>query len=126
MASPLSGPLAKRIDKAFKSSKLPLSGTLYREASTTLDANNDPVVTYTSYTFRGYVDEYSDTRRATAGIPMGDRIAAIFGASLSVVPEIGDVVKYPGYNHMKLREVPTDPAKALYECQAYEVDDPTA
>lgn len=125
MASPLSGALARQIDQAFRQSGLPLAGTLRREGESTFNADGFLVPgSPATYPMRGYVDDYSDIRRAQAGIPQGDRIAAIFGASVSVAPQIGDKVKYPGYDWMQIRAVTVDPAKALYECQAFEVGAP--
>lgn len=123
MTSILLGQLAKQIDDAFKADgQIPITGTLTRSTVTGLDEFGDPIVSETVYTVRGFVDSYSDYIRATAGIPQGDRKVSIFGASLPVEPQIEDVVTLSGYGPLKIRNLESDPAKALYVCQSFPVD----
>ena len=126
MTSWLQGKLADQIYKGFKRQGMVLAGSLRREEVTGLDGYGDPIYSVSTYDFEGYVDDFSALTRQGAGIPQGDRRVNIFAKSLSVTPQIGDDVTVEGYGWMKLRtNISIDPAKTLWECQAYEIEDPT-
>ena len=116
MSSLLEGALAKSIAQAFKG-KL-IAGTLRRSSTTSVDSKGDPVVATADYPFNGFTDTYSVYTKAAAGIPETDLKVNILGASIAVVPRKDDQVQLGG-QWFHLRNTMTDPAKALYECQAY-------
>ena len=126
MSKFLSGQLAKQLADGMKSAGLPLSGTLKRATATGYDSYNDPTYTYTSYTFQGFEDGYSDIRRQLDGIPQDDRNISILADTLSVTPEIGDYVQLTGYAWKQVKSVQTDPAKAVWQCQCGDASDPEA
>jgi hypothetical protein len=117
----LQGSLAKQIDAAFKSSGIPITGTLKRNTGNTINSLGDVVPAWTEYTCRAFMDEYTAQYKLANGIPSEDIKCSIWGASLSVEPRIGDYVKLPGYSWVKVRQVRHDPAKALYDCQSFYV-----
>ncbi|KDA03065.1 hypothetical protein [Hyphomonas oceanitis] len=125
MTSILQGSLASKIHKAFQRQGIPIAGTLRRETAGGQDEYGDPIFTVTTYDFEGFVDDFDDMTRAAAGIPQSDRRVNIFSPSLSIEPRIDDKVLVPGFGWMKLRDVRVDPAKALWQAQAYAVDDPS-
>lgn len=101
------------------------SGTLRREVlSDDVDEYGDPSsVTIVTYQLEGFTDSYSAYFRSVAGIPETDVKVSIFGKSISVSPSKDDKVLMNG-TWYQLRTVSTDPALALYECQAFEIDEP--
>lgn len=124
----LDGQLAKQIYAGFKGRLL--RGRLRRIVSPSgLDANGDPVGGKTEIKkLEGFTDNYSDFSRAN-GIPETDLKVCIFTSSLP-----------PGYRPLKddkvgmtqagverwfqLRRDATDPAEALWTCQAFEIPAP--
>lgn len=76
--------------------------------------------TYSVWSGQGFVDQYSDFFRKTAGIPETDSKVCIFAGSLpnGVAPQKDDKVKIKG-EWWQLRRVSTDPAQALWTCQAF-------
>lgn len=116
----LDGQIADLVYAGFKG-KL-LSGTLSKDApGGTLDSLGDPTTeTTTGYACQGFVDGYSDMYRAQAGIPQEDSKVSIFAKSLpaGVRPGKDDRVTIGG-DIWQIRNVKTDPATALWECQAY-------
>lgn len=121
MASILSGSLARQVDAAFRSSGIPITATLKRNTGSTVNGFGDVVGAWTEYPCRAFVDDYDAAYKAQAGIPSTDFRVNIWGASLSVEPDVNDYVKVLGYDWVKVRQVRTDPAKALFECQVHTV-----
>lgn len=123
----LDGQLSKAIYSGFKG-KL-LAGTLRRvdpSGSGGLDELGDPIGTVpTTWSCEGFTEAYSDAFRAAAGIPLLDLKVNIFAKSLAagVSPSKDDQV-YMGGKWYQLRNIQTDPATALWSCQAFEVPAP--
>lgn len=99
---------------------LTLTGTLTRASGTTVDTYGDPVTSSTDYAFKGFDETPSAAYRARAGIPIGDVIIQVVGTSISTVPQIDDLIAFRGKS-WRVRVVSTDPARALYACQCFEV-----
>lgn len=131
----LDGQLAKAIYAGFKGRLL--RGRLLRVEPTgdsgeegVLDALGDPIAEDpTFYGLEGFTDRYSDFIRANAGIPDSDVKVCIFAASLpaGVRPSKDDKVAFTRAgveSWYQLRADATDPAEALWECQAYEIEPP--
>ena len=120
----LDGQIASAIYAGFKN-KL-LKGTLRRRTAIVtmgLDELGDAVRTEsTDYACQGFVDEYSEFFRATAGIPDTDLKVCVFAKSLpsGVRPLKDDLVKF-GSVWYQLKIVNTDPATALWECRASKI-----
>lgn len=62
------------------------------------------------------VDDYSDMRRATAGIPTNDRKIIILAASVAVSPAVGHAIRAEGRD-WQIIALARDPARATWECQ---------
>ena len=129
----LDGQLAKAIYAGFKGRLL--KGRLYRTEtgeSAGLDELGDEVApSLVSYGLEGFDDNYSAFYRATAGIPDTDVKVCIFAASLpaGIRPTKDDrvvLIRAGAERWFQLRADATDPAEALWECQAYEIDAPPA
>jgi hypothetical protein len=124
----LSGQLAKAIYAGFKG-KL-LKAQLRREViaeSGGLDALGDPLATSaTLYPCEGFVEGYSAFYRAQAGIPETDSKVNLFASSLAARPTKDDKVEIPlaSGQWWQLRKVDTDPATALWVCQAFQCKAP--
>lgn len=120
----LDGDIAKAVFAAFKG-KL-LTGELRRETpNAVLDEYGDPTDPAISYfAIEGFTDEFSDFYRATVGIPDTDLKVAVFAqSSPTLTPNKDDKVRF-GTRWYQLRRVKTDPATALWECQAFEIEAP--
>lgn len=120
----LEGQLAKAIYAGFKN-KL-LTGTLRRVVpGIDLDDNGDPRdSTIQTWTVQGFTDKYSAFYSAQAGIPDSDLKVCIFAQSIpGVTPTKDDKALFQG-KWYQLRKVGTDPATALWECQAFEIPVP--
>lgn len=122
MVSFLEGQLRNAIAKGFNG-KL-LTGTLSRPgAATGVDEYGDPIYTVPfEIPVQGFVDEYNDAYRATAGIPETDSKVCLIAGLMSTDPQKDDKVKFPGFPLFQIRKVKTDPAIAMWECQSYKVD----
>jgi hypothetical protein len=83
---------------------------------------NDPIYSQVEYDIQGFEDNFSDVRRALAGIAVSDVQINIFAASTSIIPQKDDEVRFSGARY-KLRDVQTDPASALYTSSAFKVAD---
>jgi hypothetical protein len=127
----LDGDLARAIYAGFKGRLL--VGRLLRIApapSAGLDALGDlQSPGLVAYRLEGFTDQYSDFSRATAGIPDTDVKVCIFGASLpaGIRPLKDDRVAFTRKgveSWYQLRRDATDPAEALWECQAYAIEPP--
>jgi hypothetical protein len=127
----LDGDLAESIYQGFKG-KL-LSGIFYQRIvpeSGALDALGDPTdLGYTPTPCEGFTDGYSAFTRAQAGIPETDLKLCIFANSMpGVVPTQGNFAVLNtklGPKWYEVRKRATDPAVALWECQAFEIPEPT-
>lgn len=70
-----------------------------------------------AYPCMAMLDSYSDHLRATAGIPDTDVKLMIVGTSITTDPLKGDTVTLNGRRWSLIR-VDTDPARAIWTCQA--------
>lgn len=66
---------------------------------------------------KAMVEAYSDHLRAVADIPGTDVKLMIVGTSIAVDPKMGDTVTIGARNWSIIR-VDTDPARAMWTCQA--------
>lgn len=123
MVSFLEGQLRNAIAKGFNG-KL-LTGNLSRPgAATGVDEYGDPIYTVPfEIPVQGFVDEYNDAYRATAGIPETDSKVCLIAGLMSTDPQKDDKLKFPGFPLFQIRKIKTDPAIAMWECQSYKVDD---
>lgn len=118
----LNGQLAQQIYAGFRG-KL-LRGILWRSSPASsggLDERGDPLATSTStWPCQGFVEGYDAVFRERAGIPETDSKVNIFAASLprGISPQKDDKVQMGG-SWWQLRKVATDPATALWTCQAF-------
>lgn len=118
--------LAKSIYKGFKG-KL-LTGIIRQSVSASsgaLDSYGDPIDPVpTDTAVQGFVDHYSAFYRAQAGIPDTDLRVNIFAQSApDITPGKDDRVRF-GTRWYQLRAARTDPATALWDCQAFEIEAP--
>lgn len=128
----LSGDLASQIFAGFKGRLL--SGIIRHQTvpeSGGLDALGDPIDTATTDTaIEGFTEAYDDAFRNRAGIPETDLMVNIFAKSCpGVTPSKDDVVRIDHgtvAEWYQLRRVKTDPATALWTCQAFAVPDPAS
>lgn len=131
----LDGELAQSIYDGFKDKLLTFA---YRERtvpdSGALDELGDPLDLASDDTdCQGFIDEYSAFTRAQAGIPDTDLKVCLFGKSLpGVTPKREALVHVTGptgsiyYDRwFQIRERGIDPAGALWECQSFEVAEPS-
>lgn len=90
-----------------------------------LNSLGDPVDTdETEWPCQGFVDSYSDKFRPSDGVPSADAKVFIFAKSLpsGVRPEKDDIAEMPtGTAYQLGSDIKTDPATALWECQATRV-----
>lgn len=119
----LTGDLATSVYKAFKG-KL-LTGLIRQTTvaeSGGLDQYGDPIdVASTDTVCEGFVENYADYFRAKAGIPEFDIQVNIFAKSIpGITPTKDDIVQMNG-RWYQLRSAKTDPATALWTCQAYPI-----
>lgn len=121
----LEGQLAKAIFAGFKG-KLS-KATLWRAIgaqSGGLDELGDQLATFPiEWGAEGFTENYNDAFKARAGIPQTDLKVNLFAASLPVGirPLKDDKVNIPAGSAAwyQLRKADTDPATALWVCQAY-------
>lgn len=124
----LDGDIAKKIYQGFKG-KL-LKGRLRkisREGG--LDGNGDPYAEVPVYhSMEGYVDLFSEFFKREAGIPDSDLKVCVFGQSIPGIDVKKDDkirFKYLGRQRWFQVRIPRiDPAGALWECQAFEIEAP--
>jgi len=128
----LDGQLAQAVYLGFKG-KL-LKGSLRRAGvaeSGGLDSRGDPLATDPqTWACQGFTEDYSDYFRATTGVPEGDLKANIFAKSLpaGVRPLKDDQVSFTQAGvttWYQVRKAATDPATALWVCQAFAIPAPT-
>lgn len=125
MARLLDGAIARIVAGAFRG-KLKVTTLRKPGRAGGLDDNGDAIpAPATTYSCEGYTDEYTAYFRAVAGIPQTDSKVCIIAGSLprGIAPGRDDQV-YVGGKWYQLREANTDPATALWECQAYEIPEP--
>lgn len=70
----------------------------------------------TSHPCKALVDDYSDMRRATSGIPANDRKIIILAASLAVQPAVGHAIRAEDRD-WQIISLSRDPAAATWEVQ---------
>lgn len=131
----LDGSLAQSIRDGFKGQLL--TAIYYASsvpASGGKDALGDPTsVARVPHDCEGFVDLYSVTTRAQAGIPETDLKVCIFAKSMDgVTPERDGLVEITGPatsiyagKWYQVRKQGIDPAGALWELQSFEVKAPT-
>lgn len=117
--------IAGIVDQSFASAGGTRNGTLTRDVVGTRDSSNLAGGTQNgtlSWTFRGFLDEFSSSHRNGTFAKESGKIMAIFGASISstsggatTAPAPGDVVTLDGLTFY-VYEVRSDPAQALFEC----------
>lgn len=126
----LDGDLADSIYRGFKG-KL-LKGVLRRieqPTSGALDAHGDRIdASPIDQACEGFTEAYDAAYRQRAGIPATDLKVCIFAASLKgLVPRQDFKVRLDrkrGSQWYQLRGAATDPAEALWVCQAFEIEAP--
>lgn len=116
----LDGDIAALVSDGLDAADLPLDLTLTR----TTAGQSDPAQpwvptqdTVTSYACRGFEDSYSAYYIANGLVQEGDRKIAVLAQSLSITPQPGDQITSRGQTFTVIG-VKTDPARALWECQA--------
>jgi hypothetical protein len=98
--------------------------TLYSPHMRHSDGRGGRIPTYTAYTAKALVDDYSAFLRGTLGIPANERNIILLGGSMSVVPKPGDVVTVQAAS-WEVIEVKRDPAAATYQCRSKPAATPT-
>lgn len=124
MASPLESQIRKAVNQGFKGQLL--SGTYRRHTpGAGVDEFGDPSAgTHTTESVNGIVDSYSAFYKATANIPDSDVRVLIIAGSLSLTPQKDDQVKFRE-TWYQVRQISRDPARATWELQCFEIEDPT-
>ena len=120
----LTGDIANDVFKCFKG--LLLSGELRRETpGASVDEYGDALAPTISYfAIEGFVSRYSESFRATAGIPDTDLKVNIFAKSApALTPTKDDKVLFEGQWY-QIRKVATDPATAMWTCQSFAIEPP--
>ena len=118
----LDGDIAKQIFAGFKG--LLLKGKIRQEVVSGVDANGDPVTSVVETSIEGFLDEYSEFYKASAGIPDTDFKANFFAQSAASVTPTRDDKIFLGGKWCQVRKVNTDPATALWTCQVFQVQAP--
>lgn len=131
----LDGDIQKAIYEGFKGRLL--KGVVRRYTtpeSGGLDPLGDPIDSsdYTEWAIEGFRDEYSHFTRAQAGIPATDyKVCILAGSAPDLAPRHGDLVRFDpkaGSYWSRLNGekggIKTDPATALWECQASPASEP--
>ena len=77
----------------------------------------EDLASVSTYPCKAMIEAYSDHLRAVAGIPDTDLRLLIVGTSITVEPIKGDTVTLDGRSYALIR-VDTDPARAMWTCQA--------
>lgn len=109
-----------------------LSGTIRNyqtPESGALDEYGDPIeISATPQTIEGFTEQYDASYRARAGIPETDLMVNWFSQSAPGVVPVQDSVISMTQNSVvswyQVRRVGTDPAQALWVCQAFEIEEP--
>ena len=123
MPSPLESTIKAQVASAFRGRLI--SGTIQRDASSTVNTRGDPVTASTSeFTFEGTRDAYSSFYRAQAGVPDEDvQFLVLLGSVKPVTtPLKGDRIKLSNTSWYEVRRIPEiDPAGATAKCQCFPV-----
>jgi len=97
------------------------TGLFFSEASLTRATGSggwgEDMASSTTHPCKAMIEAYSDQLRAVAGIPDTDVKLMIVGTSVAIDPIKGDTVTLSGRNWALIR-VDTDPARAMWSCQA--------
>lgn len=107
----LPGVMAEALDDVFRDGILKVPGTRTSDGQGGW-INGDPV----EYPCKALVDDYSDMRRVSAGIPANDRKIIILSANLDVEPQVGHTLNAEGRD-WQIVALARDPAKATWEAQ---------
>ena len=93
--------------------------TLKVKAAATKDAYGVTTQGTTSYTGRGFLEDYSDAQRLAGGVPSTDRQFILFDSSLTAVldPAAGDIITADSTDY-EIITIKRDPAEATWECRA--------
>lgn len=121
----LDGPLATAIYKGFKGKlkKGVLRQMQFPDSGAQDDLGDDIDGAPVDYKFEGFTDNYSDFYKAQAGIPDTDLKVCIFAKSMPDHVRPGkDNKARVGTVWYQLRAAKVDPAGALWECQAFEIE----
>jgi len=126
----LDGDLAKAVYGAFKGRLL--KGVIRQSvvaSSGGLDDLGDPLASAPiETTIQGFAEDYSESFRVSAGIPMGDVKVNIFAESMpGNRPSKDDLVRLDRgarSTWYQIRRVATDPAEALWTCQSFVTEAP--
>jgi len=122
--------MARDIDRAFKGRLR--TGVIVRNVAGALDGHGRPSgAVPIGAAVRCFVDDFSQFYKASAGINATDMRVNLFGASIEgLQPRKDDRVRidYPAANGLparsqwyQLRGATVDPANALWQCTAYEI-----
>ena len=120
----LTGQIANEIFKGFKG-KL-LTGLIRIESPATLDEYGDAVAPLvTTKSLEGFISRYSEYYHSNYNIPNTDLKVNIFAKSMEgdYIPTKDDKVQMNGVWY-QLRNVKTDPATAMFICQAFPIKAP--
>lgn len=104
--------LAEALDDVFRDGVLKVPGTRTSDGQGGW-INGDPV----EHSCKALVDDYSDMRRASAGIPANDRRIIILASTLGAEPQVGHTIHAEGRD-WQIVALGRDPAGATWEAQA--------
>jgi hypothetical protein len=107
--------IASEIGKALGPLTFPLTLTKSRP-STRAELTGGVNSVETSYTGKGFIDDYRDSRVDGTIVKVGDRMVTILGSTIAAVPEPNDKV-FIEEKSWEIIRVKRDPAGATYECQ---------
>lgn len=93
--------------------------TLKVKAAATKDAYGVTTQSTTSYTGRGFLEDYSDAQRLAGGFPSTDRKIILFDSSFTagIDPAPGDLITAESTDY-EIITIKRDPAEATWECRA--------
>jgi hypothetical protein len=93
--------------------------TLKVKAAATKDAYGVTTQSTTSYTGRGFLEDYSDAQRLAGGFPSTDRKIILFDSSFTagIDPAAGDIITAESTDY-EIITIKRDPAEATWECRA--------
>lgn len=106
--------IADALDDVFRDATLKIPGT-----ATSDGQGGWTTGTPTERACKALVDDYSDFRRQSLGIPANDRKIIVLAASIAsgAVPAVGHTINAEGRDWL-IVAMTRDPAKATYELQA--------
>jgi hypothetical protein len=109
--------IAKEIGKAMGPLVFPLTLTKIRP-STRGDLTGGVNSIPDTFSGKGFIDNYRDSRVDGSIVKVGDRVITILGASMGAIPEPNDTVFIEDREWTIVKDgVKRDPAGATYECQ---------